>query len=469
MRRFAWLGLLAIATFALAQPHRLGLYLLGQRIGQSTFTVQPADLGGRPARQTKSRTSIDAQLLGTPLTMHAESSTWTDLAGRTLRMTAKIESAGRTQLVEADFGEKVAHLRVDNNGAISNKDVDIPQDAPLTDDPLQEVLKPGGALKAASFYVLDPNTASFVKNRATVKGPSHTIVRGKQVNATLVEVEDPRTTLSIFVDEKSELVKIEGPMGIEMIPEEGPEPTGPPATTSIDLARAGSVPLDRPLDDPEHLSDLRLLVTGRDLTRVPSDGHQSLHRVGEGWEVDIHPPQLGDTPGETLAESRSGAGQYSGPSLDIPSDTPLFKRVSAEVVGKAARVREASLRVRRFVYSKMKPNAGIGVLRDASEIWKTKEGVCRDYAVLTATLLRASGISARLASGLIYAAGRFYYHAWVEAWDGRRWIGVDSTLPQDQMSAAHFKLAHGSVEQAFVFPILDKVEMQVLSERHGEP
>ena len=111
----------------------------------------------------------------------------------------------------------------------------------------------------------------------------------------------------------------------------------------------------------------------------------------------------------------------------------------------------------------MSPNAGIGVLRDASEVLKTKEGVCRDYAILTATILRAANIPARLASGLVYAQEAFYYHAWTEYWDGKRWIGLDSTRPSGKVTAGHVKLAHGSVEEAFLFTFLDKARIQVLN------
>ena len=110
----------------------------------------------------------------------------------------------------------------------------------------------------------------------------------------------------------------------------------------------------------------------------------------------------------------------------------------------------------------MKANAGIGVLRDAGEVLKTKEGVCRDYAILTATIMRAAGIPTRLCSGLVNWDGSFYYHAWVEVWDGKRWLGMDSTVPYLQISATHVKLGDGNVEEAFTFTFLDKVKIEVL-------
>ena len=79
--------------------------------------------------------------------------------------------------------------------------------------------------------------------------------------------------------------------------------------------------------------------------------------------------------------------------------------------------------------------------------------------------MRAAGIPARLNSGLVNWDGTFYYHAWVEIWDGARWLGIDSTAQPDQISAAHVKLAEGNVDQAFTFTFLGGVKIDVLGMR----
>ena len=105
------------------------------------------------------------------------------------------------------------------------------------------------------------------------------------------------------------------------------------------------------------------------------------------------------------------------------------------------------------------------MLRDASEVLKTKEGVCRDYATLTATMLRAVDIPARICAGLVYVENAFYYHAWVEFWDGANWIGLDSTLSDGRLTVGHIKLSQGNVEEAFVFTLLESVKIEVVKNR----
>ena len=210
---------------------------------------------------------------------------------------------------------------------------------------------------------------------------------------------------------------------------------------------------------------MKLKLTGRDIARAPSDDHQTVQGAGQTWTLDIHPPKLSDYEGSSIAKAEDGHRMWTKPGLNIPSDSARFRKLAAQIVESKPKVREAALAVRQFVYDQMHPNAGIGVLRNANEILDSKEGVCRDYAILTATLLRAAKIPAKVSSGLVYYNGRFYYHAWADAWDGKRWIGLDSTVPQGQMSATHIQLATGSVEDAFTFTFLEKAKIDVLEVR----
>lgn len=66
-------------------------------------------------------------------------------------------------------------------------------------------------------------------------------------------------------------------------------------------------------------------------------------------------------------------------------------------------------------------------------------GVCQDYAQTLASLLRLWGIPALYAAGLLQGEGAT--HAWVQAWSGSRWIGVD---PTNGCSADRcIEIAHG--------------------------
>jgi len=94
---------------------------------------------------------------------------------------------------------------------------------------------------------------------------------------------------------------------------------------------------------------------------------------------------------------------------------------------------------RDFVYGFIKKKSlGVG-FASATETARSREGDCSEHGVLLCALLRANGIRARVATGLIYAdsfAGSqniFGYHMWAQALitaDGKsRWVDLDATLP----------------------------------------
>jgi transglutaminase-like putative cysteine protease len=86
---------------------------------------------------------------------------------------------------------------------------------------------------------------------------------------------------------------------------------------------------------------------------------------------------------------------------------------------------------------------------DAVEVWRTRQGVCQDYAHLTLGALRALGIPARYVSGYLHPAPdaglgetiEGQSHAWVEWWAGE-WVPWDPTHAAP-VGSAHVVVARG--------------------------
>jgi hypothetical protein len=467
--------LLALLIFAVASPATfaddswMGLFMQGNKIGYVYSSVIDTTLNKVPAKESKSSTVIDAELMGQSLKMKMESSTWEDRHGKPILMKFSINSDGRTQKVDALFTSSDIHVTTYSTaGAKSDKVIPIPKDGQVVDDALSTALiskvKPGFT---RSYYVFEPTKAVLIKTKVILQGPSTTTVNGKTVYGTKLEIDDPDTQSYAYVNEKGDLLKFDGPMGIEMYPEtkaEALKDTTGEGDAITDLATVSSLKPDKDIPNIDAVRELKLRITGHDLSALPSDPHQTVTKSDDGWIVDIHPVAF-SVPSVPIAEARKEKPEWVKSSFNIPCDSPTFRSLAKHLIGDSKTVSGAAKQIHDYVYSSMKPNAGIGVLRDATEILKTKEGVCRDYAVLTATLLRAGGVPSRLVSGLVYEEGSFYYHAWVEVWDGKQWVGVDSTLPSGRLTAGHIQLAQGNVEEAFTFTFLDRVKVEVLDAR----
>ncbi|MGN0666714.1 MAG: transglutaminase domain-containing protein [Huintestinicola sp.] len=93
------------------------------------------------------------------------------------------------------------------------------------------------------------------------------------------------------------------------------------------------------------------------------------------------------------------------------------------------------------VFSRMTYQSGVtGVNTSAEDAFSMGSGVCQDYAHILLSLLRTEGIPCRYASGLAFEYGQT--HAWVEIYDGSRWIGIDPTHNR-YISGGYIKLCHG--------------------------
>ena len=83
-------------------------------------------------------------------------------------------------------------------------------------------------------------------------------------------------------------------------------------------------------------------------------------------------------------------------------------------------------------------------------------------------MARALGIPARIAVGLVYLRGAFYYHAWAEVWIGGAggrglWLPVDPTLNQFPADATHIRLARGGLDkQAAILGLVGRAKIRVV-------
>lgn len=100
---------------------------------------------------------------------------------------------------------------------------------------------------------------------------------------------------------------------------------------------------------------------------------------------------------------------------------------------------------RKWVTGGFRFRLGAVLFGTSREVLRDMTGDCSEAAILTAALLRASDVPARVALGFA-SAGRGVYigHAWTEAWLGADlgWVGVDAALGQFPAGVERVKLAH---------------------------
>lgn len=449
-----------------ASTEFMGLYLQGQRIGViSITTTKDGEL-----KKTVTETRIAAMLLGSENRIFIRHVSWTDSKGKIAKQEFFQDSAGRTTSVTAEFTEKEVKIRREANGSRSASQLAIPEDGPILEDPTFGLLGKGIPESGSklTYYVFDPQLMNFVKNEAEFKGKTSIKVDEKTYEAHWLVVRDPRATSDIYMNDKGELIIVKSLLGMEIRPLTREEALGNTSyVPSIDMAIATSIRPDKKIEDPKNVSRLELVLRGKELPRLQSSNHQTITRQDDGsYKVVIHPPFGNHEKSKTIDEVKKQQAEFLKESLYLDFSDQAIQELAKSIVKEEINALTAAKRISKHVHKIMRPNAGIGILRDSTEVLKTKEGVCRDYAILATSLMRAAGIPTKLVTGVVYWEEAFYYHAWVEVWTGSEWIALDPTEGSDNISATYIKFSEGNSEDAFLVFTLDGISIEVTKVEH---
>ena len=169
----------------------------------------------------------------------------------------------------------------------------------------------------------------------------------------------------------------------------------------------------------------------------------------------------------TPAAAPSDLAAYLKPEPLIESDDAAIRGAAESLVAGATGARARAEKLTRGVNGMLdkKPTVSLPSARD---VLRTKVGDCNEHTALYVAMARSIGLPARIAVGLAYTHGAFYYHAWPEVYldegGGRGlWLPVDPTFNEFPADAAHLRLLRGGLDrQAAILPLIGQVKMDIL-------
>ena len=323
-----------------------------------------------------------------------------------------------------------------------------------------EGLKPGQHITVPVF---DPATLRNAPMTVDVEAREVVRAAGKPVPAFRVRMEFAGITSTSWVTDVGEVVREESGMGLIVVKETRDRALAlaVPGDLQKDMLEVAAVAPAGPgrIDDPRMIDRLRLRVEG--LTAAGPD----LQGAGQSVSGDVF-----DIRDMTTAPPGPGdpeAARSLGPEPFIESDAPEIlaeaKKGVADVVGP----RNQAERLVRHVNSILEKKPTVS-LPSALEVLRTRVGDCNEHTALYVAMARALGIPSRIAVGLVYLHGAFYYHAWPEVYlegpPGRGlWLPVDPTLNEFPADATHVRLARGGLDkQAAILPLIGRIRMSIL-------
>ena len=313
------------------------------------------------------------------------------------------------------------------------------------------------------WIVFDPATLSNVPVVVQIGEREVVRVGNTRMPAFRVDMRFAGLQTASWVTDTGEVVREESPLGILTLREPADRATimAVPGRVQTDLLEAAAVVpvMTQRIDDPRGVRRLRVRLEGADLSSADLDG------VGQTIDGDIIEITRPETPAHGSPDP--DAGRYLAPEPLIESDDPAIQAEAALAVGGFVGTRARAEALTRYVNGLLDKKPTVG-FPSAREVLRTKIGDCNEHTALYVAMARALGIPTRIAAGLVYMRGAFYYHAWPEVYldegdEGASWWSVEPTLNQFPADGTHLRLARGGLErQLVILPLIGRLRMTVL-------
>ena len=450
-----------------AKEQWFGLYYQGQKIGFSKTALTPLERGGVPGVGITDYGRIFFSLLGSPQQLEVDAQAFIDADWRLQTFSASIKSATyNLKWTGRRHGDELL-VTVEAPGSAFTKRLTDPTGSAfvngLSSWAAFHRLRVGQSGKA---WVLNP--LALNPEAVYFSVPRREMLDGRE--ALVVETDVGGMATTSWVTPEGEVLKEVSPLGWELRQEsmaqalKGLSAQAP----TTDLLAATSVPVDQPLENPEGIAQLVLLVEGeRSMIQTPWQTILPSERLAEYQRA---PPQgawcLIQLRRPTLSEATPAVPEtvkrYQRPSPFVQSDDPRLIAKAKEVVGGETDPWKQVALLNHWVFSTVTKRLTIG-LPSAVDVLITPVGDCHEHTVFFTALARSLGIPTRMIAGLVYQHGRLFYHAWPEVWVGE-WIPIDPTLGQPLADVTHLGLIEAENENLIALgQFVGKLRVHVLS------
>ncbi|UCG80121.1 MAG: transglutaminase domain-containing protein [Desulfobacterales bacterium] len=365
-----------------------------------------------------------------------------------IRFEARGKVEGQYLVLNTEFGGEMRESKI------------VLQEKPILSIGLWPHLVKSG-LRVGDHYqrsLFDPTIMAQKPVEVRVIGQETIVLGGRKWEAYKVKTTFAGLEVLTWVGPNGERLKEEGLMGFRMVrTTEDEARLGIGSDPELDIAEAVSIPANMVLAEPRNLVYLKIRLDGVDPAGLDLDsGRQRLK--GSILEVALESKEARYTDKTVQLKPHLKA------SLLIQSDHPTIKTLAGSIVGELNRKEAKARRILNWVHSSLDKRATVSV-PNAIDTLEAKAGDCNEHAVLFAALARAAAIPAKVSVGLVYARGRFYYHAWNEVFLGE-WITADALMGQMPADVTHIKFVEGDLDrQAEMVRVIGQVKLTVLEAR----
>jgi hypothetical protein len=312
-----------------------------------------------------------------------------------------------------------------------------------------------------TFDVFDPTTMSHEPVIVSVLDKENINSQGSMKAATKLLMNFKGSTQFAWIGEDGEVLKEKGLLGINLEKTSREDALyGLSLETGEDLTKVASIASNVVIKDPATLETLKLQITGIKYDDVNLHGDRQTLTDNI---LTIKKESLSDLPPDLEVKNLKTLEKiFLQPSPFIQSDHQKIKDQAKRILQNEIVPFKKAKKLIAWIHKNIEKRPVLSV-PDAVSTLENRVGDCNEHAVLLAALARASGIPARIETGLAYLNGRFYYHAWNLLYLGR-WITADSSFGQIPADVTRVRFTTGSLQQLDLMSIIGRVKLKVIGE-----
>jgi len=293
-----------------------------------------------------------------------------------------------------------------------------------------------------SSAVLFPETSAIVDVEIRRLAPQSLRLKdGSTIAVTRYDywpANQPELRSSVYYDNEQEVVLVEQPLlgrTLRFYRTDAATALGEENLQALDLQFLTSLPLRRPLLNPEKSNVVRMMISvgNSEQISLPASDFQAVEQKAANSVIVTLTRPMTTTDGAEPTPPRHTTRpdrKFTNSSRWVNSTDDGVRRMAVIGGGAVTDPHEKCKRLTSYIGSHLRLSAFSTSLRPASEVAKSKEGDCTEYAVLLAAVMRSEGVPSRVAAGFAYVPNpaSFAPHMWTEAWIDGQWIPFDATL-----------------------------------------
>jgi len=443
-----------------AQEEWMGIYQEDQKVGYLQRRVTPTNTG----YQWEEQWQMKLRVLKTPQTIHTEIRADTDQHYALTRFSFRLLTNGAVFQVTGEVVGQEMRGQITTGGETSP--LSFPLHEPLyLPDTVQMALRntalqPG---EERQFSIFNPLSMRPDTIGVTAIGPETLLFQGKAQTVTKIAERFNGITVHAWLDQEGKVVKEEAAMGLVLLRESREEALGSGwrDNTSIDLVTWAAIPVSGRLQNPRTLTHLQLRLSGPIDSALFSFPPRQQRQDST---LTVASEDLSTLATYTLPQTNPEFASDLAPTPFLQSTHPRLVAQAQQILGNEHDAVQAAHRLLDWTYTTLDKVPTVG-MPTALEALDSKKGDCNEHAVLFTALSRAAGLPARVAAGVVYLDGAFYYHAWSEVWLGR-WIAADPVFHQFPADATHIKFVEGGPEEHLaLLKIIGKIGMEIVEDK----